>query len=197
MVQTGTIKAEINSQIYTARQILENRIELPYKVQLLPLISHQDTRGTLCEIFRKNWDFEGPRPVQWNLVHSKQNVLRGFHVHRTHWDYLLNIGSDMILGLQDIRRLSSSYNLAVTILLKSDDLHLVIIPPGVAHGFYFPHQAASFIYSVSHYHDLGDEFACRWNDPDVLVHWPCKYPILSERDQDAGSLADMITKLES
>jgi dTDP-4-dehydrorhamnose 3,5-epimerase len=183
------------SQIPTARQIHANSDTLPHEVQLLPIKSHQDARGALCEIFRKNWSLGGPSPVQWNLVQSEANVLRGFHVHQVHWDYLLNISSEMILGLQDLRQSSPSYNLAVSVRLQSDDLHLAVIPPGVAHGFYFSHRA-TLLYSVSHYFDPGDELACRWDDPAVLIHWPCENPNLSERDLNAGSLADMMTELE-
>jgi len=89
------------------------------------------------------------------------------------------INSEMILGLQDLRRSSLSYKLAVSVRLQSDDLHLAVIPPGVAHGFYFPHRA-TYLYSMSQYFDPSDELGCRWDDPAMLVRWPCKAPILSD-----------------
>jgi len=65
------------TKITTAREIIANGDILPHEVRLLPLKSHQDARGALCEVFRNDWSLGEPGPVQWNLVQSKPNVFRG------------------------------------------------------------------------------------------------------------------------
>ena len=45
-------------------------------VKNIPLVAHPDSRGTLTELFRQEW-FDGPCPLQWNMVQSEANVLRG------------------------------------------------------------------------------------------------------------------------
>jgi dTDP-4-dehydrorhamnose 3,5-epimerase len=71
----------------------------------------------------------------------------------------------------------------------------VLIPPGVGHGFYFP-VASSLIYSVTDYWDADDELGCRWDDPELHVEWQAADPLLSERDQRAGGLREMINEYE-
>lgn len=79
--------------------------------------------------------------------------------------------------------------------LQALDLHLAVVPVGVAHGFYFP-EPACHVYAVSEYFDERDEFGCRWNETALGLVWPSEDPILSERDRAAGSYADMVAALE-
>jgi dTDP-4-dehydrorhamnose 3,5-epimerase-like enzyme len=120
------------------------------------------------------------------MVRSRPNVLRGFHGHIHHLDYLTMASGEMILGLRDFRPTSRTYGLAAMLRLQGDDPHLVVLPPAVGHGFYFPAAAVHF-YGVSQAFDGSDEFGCRWDDPALQLNWPCTAPILSERDQTAGS----------
>lgn len=122
---------------------------LPEGCQIRKLTTHADARGELTEIFRQEWRL-GIDPVQWNFVASRANVLRGVHVHVVHTDYLVCLQGTMILGLVDIRPESPSHGLAATVELTGADLRAAFIPPGVAHGFFFP-EVSTLCYSVSHY----------------------------------------------
>jgi len=175
--------------IPTARDVLSNRVILPEGVKLQSLKTLDDSRGSLTEIFRDEWGL-GPRPLQWNVVRSEANVLRGVHAHRSHIDYLAMISGEMVLCLHDLRPSSPTHRRSLLLRLQGHDLHLAVVPVGVAHGFYFP-EAACLVYSVSHYFDGADEFGCRWDDPDLAVAWPCQDPLLSPRDRTAGSYDEM------
>jgi dTDP-4-dehydrorhamnose 3,5-epimerase len=163
---------------------------LPHGVQLLPLRSHGDTRGLFTEIYRDAWNL-GPRPVQWNMVRSEANVLRGVHVHTRHADLLTVADGELILGLRDLRPASPSHGMSVMLRISTEDLHMAVIPVGVAHGFYFP-RPACHIYAVTEAFDGSDEFGCRWDDPALELNWPCREPMLSKRDSEAGSLAELL-----
>jgi dTDP-4-dehydrorhamnose 3,5-epimerase len=63
---------------------------------------------------------------------------------------------------------------------------VVAVPPGVAHGFFFPEESVH-VYAVSETFDPEDELGCRWDDPETGLDWPCTAPLLSERDEQAGS----------
>ena len=68
---------------------------------------------------------------------------------------------------------------------------LIRIPIGVLHGFYFaaPSIAA---YGLTDYFDVTRELGCHWSSPGVELRWPFDAPpLLSQRDQDAGSFAEM------
>jgi dTDP-4-dehydrorhamnose 3,5-epimerase len=125
------------------------------------------------------------------MVRSHANVFRGVHVHRKHVDYLTIAMGEMVLGLHDLRPASPTYRASSLLRLQADDPHLVVIPVGVAHGFYFPAPALT-IYSVTHAFDGTDEFGCQWDDPALGLDWPCRQPILSPRDRAAGSYTGMI-----
>ena len=120
---------------------------LPAGVRFLPLKTFPDDRGTFTEAFRDDWQIE-PRPVQWNVVNSVANVLRGVHVHMKHVDVLTVVAGELILGLCDLRRASPTRGQSVLLRVQSNDMKLAVIPVGVAHGFYFP-VPACHLYGVS------------------------------------------------
>jgi len=149
-------------------------------VQLIDLVPHQDERGVLTEVFRESWN-PGVFPRQWNVVHSRQNVLRGFHAHWRHTDFLFVARGAMFLGLKDLRADSPSYCKSAALVLKDGSHQAILIPPGVGHAFYFL-EPSMHIYSVTHYWDPEDELGCRWNDPALEIDFPATDPILSPHD---------------
>jgi dTDP-4-dehydrorhamnose 3,5-epimerase len=162
---------------------------LPTGVELHPLEPHGDARGVFTELFRASWDLEVV-PVQWNAVRSEANVLRGLHAHARHWDYLTVVAGRATIGLYDLREDSPTVGLAATVDLTQEDPAAIVIPPGVAHGFYL-HEPSIHVYAVSHEWDPADELGCRWDDPGLGIPWPCSDPLLSERDRELGALSEL------
>ena len=160
---------------------------LPDGVELLRLEPHPDERGVFTELFRDSWGL-GLVPVQWNAVRSEPNVLRGVHVHWRHADFLTVVSGRATIGLHDLRRGSPTEGAGTAVDLAADSPQALLIPTGVAHGFYF-HEPSVHVYAVTHDWDPADELGCRWNDPELGIPWPCSDPMLSERDRDAGSLS--------
>ncbi len=163
--------------------------DLPEGVRIADLTMNHDHRGCLTELFREEWDV-GTELVQWNFVRSAAGVLRGMHVHPRHWDYFTLIDGVMHLGLYDLRTGSPTENASSMTIFSGEQLRAISIPPGVAHGFFYP-QNSSHVYAVSHYWDTDDELACAWDDPELGFNWPVSDPILSPRDKNAGSLAEL------
>lgn len=153
-----------------------------------PLQPNADDRGMLIELHRTAWT-PGFAPVQWNLVHNRKNVFRGFHCHVRHTDLLSIVDGSMVLGLKDLRVGSPTYNRTER-LTMTPETGLVMIPPGVGHGFYFT-ERATFLNAVSHEWSKEDELGCRWDDPDLDINWGCSDPIISERDTLAGTLSEL------
>ena len=165
----------------------------PDGVVLRPLKTHVDHRGAFTEIFRDEWDI-GIRPIQWNAVQSVARTLRGVHVHVRHDDYLILVQGRASIGLRDLRHDSPTLGVATLVELSARNLQALIIPHGVAHGFYF-HEPSFHVYSVTEYWDFDDELGCRWDDPDLEIQWPDSDPVISPRDQAWGSLTDLVTSL--
>lgn len=162
---------------------------LPDGVRLVQLTPHADERGVFTEVFRASWDLE-VAPAQWNVVSSRPNVLRGVHAHWRHTDYLLLASGRATIGLHDLREDSPTVGAGAAVELSGGPEAALVIPPGVAHGFYF-HEPSIHVYAVSHEWDPADELGCRWDDPGLGIAWPCRDPQLSVRDQALGTLSEL------
>jgi dTDP-4-dehydrorhamnose 3,5-epimerase len=156
---------------------------------------HRDERGSVTEIFRQEWP-ASIRPCQWNVAYSEANVLRGVHVHYKHIDYLVLLRGRLSAGLYDVRPKSPTYRMSSVFEICCDDLSALRIPTGVMHGFYC-HEPTIYVYGVDSYFDPNDELGCHWADPGLKLQWPCRTPKLSERDMQAGPLADVEARLRT
>jgi dTDP-4-dehydrorhamnose 3,5-epimerase len=170
-------------------------MSLPDGVRRKSLAVHRDARGGLAELFRAGQD--GPSgPPQWNVTWTEPNVLRGVHVHRLRTDYLCAIEGPMVVGLHDLRRRSPTFGAAVTLEAATDQPEMWVIPPGVAHGFYFAERSIE-LQGLDPAWDIGDEGECRWDDARLGLDWPCRDPRLSVRDDRAGDYDAILRWLEA
>jgi dTDP-4-dehydrorhamnose 3,5-epimerase len=172
------------------REIGASDWPIPDGVIIDDLACHADVRGSLTEIFRESWH-QGFRPLQWNITRTEARVLRGMHVHRIHTDYIVLIGGAMLLALHDVRPTSLSRGRSALLPLDGVAPKSVIIPPGVAHGFYFS-EPSLHLQGVDAYWDGSDEFACRFDCPELQLRWPDPKPCLSAKDRAAGTYTDMV-----
>ena len=162
---------------------------LPAGVALRVLKTLPDDRGAFTEFFRDEW-IGSPPPVQWNISRTRPNVLRGVHVHTKHWDYFCLIDGEMVIGLHDLRREGAAEARSAMFQLSGERLEALIIPPGVAHGFYSP-SCSTHVIGASSYYDPTDHRRCRWDCPELDLDWPCRAPELSPADQQAPDYAEL------
>jgi dTDP-4-dehydrorhamnose 3,5-epimerase len=167
---------------------------LPDGTSVRPLEPHLDDRGSFTELFRAEWP-TGVAPIQWNAVRSDAGVFRGVHVHLRHDDYLTVLAGRAAVGLRDLRRGSPSEGLSALVELRGDQPAAIVIPHGVAHGFYFP-EPSLHVYAVTEYWDLDDELSCRWDDPALEIAWPVSSAQVSQRDAASPPLQVLLDQLE-
>ena len=166
---------------------------LPSGVTVRSLDVHPDARGRLTEIFRRTWN-SGVDPVQWNLLHSHGNVMRGMNVHLKHDDYYVLAMGRLTLALYDLRRSSPTYGVSTMMELSSDRLEVVIVPIGVLHGTLY-HEPSVMLTGRSNYYDPEDDLGCLWSDPMLGVAWRTRDPILVGRDAERPSLQQLEAEL--
>ena len=154
-------------------------------VVIRDLVVHNDPRGALHEVYRAAWT-PVPPFLQWNLVTSEPNSLRGVHVHPRHSDYLHVISGRMLLGLHDLRPDDPNDRHSMLVELDGDCPQSVFIGPGVCHGFYFPIRT-TYIYGLSTGWATSEEAGCRYDDPRLRLRWPAMDPLLSSRDENPGT----------
>jgi dTDP-4-dehydrorhamnose 3,5-epimerase len=170
-------------------------LNLPEGVIISDLKPIRDDRGYFMEAFKEEWTV-GFKAKQWNIVYSNPGALRGMRLHHTHSDYVVLFKGKAIYALLDLRAGSPTENKLAMVDLDGSKPRSVIIPPGVAHGFYF-FEESYYVYCVTHYYDPDDEFGFKFDDPDANIPWPSKEVILTERDKDLPTLKEAVKRVPS
>lgn len=161
--------------------------------QLFELEPHPDDRGSLTEIYRREWVTAGREAVQANLSWSRPGVLRGLHWHRRQADYWCVLSGVAHVALVDLRE-GSPTRLGITLrrIDAGERRFGLAIPAGVAHGF-FAESEVLLLYLVDATFSGDDEQGLAWDDPGLDIAWPTTSPTLSERDRSNPSLAEVLT----
>jgi dTDP-4-dehydrorhamnose 3,5-epimerase len=170
---------------------------LPTEIEGVVLIEpavHGDERGFLLETFRDSEmqslgievDF-----VQDNQSRSDAGVLRGVHMQRGQAKLVRCPRGRIFDVAVDLRPDSPTYKRWEGYELDDVDHRQLFIPAGFGHGFCVLSETADVLYRLSSYYDPDLERGVAWDDPEIAVRWPISDPILSERDRNAPSLADL------
>lgn len=161
-------------------------------VQLVALEPHADERGSLTEVWRREWASAGRDAVQANLSWSRRGVLRGLHWHRRQRDYWCVLSGVAHVALVDLRDGSPTRLATFERRIDANDRRFgLAIPNGVAHGF-FAETDVLLLYLVDAYYSGEDELGLAWDDPHVALTWPEADPVLSERDRSNPSLEQVL-----
>lgn len=95
---------------------------------------NEDGRGWLAEIYRS--DETGFRPVMSYISVTNPGVIRGPHEHKEQSDCFVFIGpGDFELHLWDRRERGDAKNEYLKIEAGENNPVLVVVPPGVVHGY--------------------------------------------------------------
>ncbi len=152
-----------------------------------------DDRGYLFESFRSSW-LPGIEFVQDNHSRSTKGALRGLHYQHEHpQGKLVRVVRGEVFDVAvDIRASSPTFGQWIGRILSEQNKELFWIPPGFAHGFLVLSDEADFVYKCTDYYTPGDEYAIRWDDPDLAIDWPLDSITLnlSEKDTRAPFLKD-------
>ncbi|MCB0869926.1 MAG: dTDP-4-dehydrorhamnose 3,5-epimerase [Solirubrobacterales bacterium] len=155
-----------------------------------------DERGFFVETFSRDaWRELGVEAdfVQHNHSRSSKGTLRGLHFQTTPGQAkLMRCPRGKIFDVAvDLRRDSPTYGKWEGYLLDDEKHHQLYVPVGFAHGFCVLSETADVTYLVSSLYDPATEMGIRWDDPEVGVEWPVSEPLLSQRDIEAPTLAEI------
>jgi dTDP-4-dehydrorhamnose 3,5-epimerase len=173
--------------------------ELEGVVLLAPTV-HGDDRGFMVETFRTD-DWAGlgvDTPfVQHNHSRSSKGTLRGIHFQTAPGQAkLVRCPRGEVLDVAvDLRRGSPTFGQWEAHVLDDVSHHQLFVPVGFGHGFVVLSEVADVAYLVSSVYDPVTEAGIAWDDPDVGVDWRVAEPLLSGRDQEAPSLAEVAETL--
>jgi dTDP-4-dehydrorhamnose 3,5-epimerase len=164
---------------------------------LIRNIIHKDNRGLFIKIYNRDiFRLNGIQFVAQEEFYtiSRANVLRGMHFQVPPADYgkLVHCVRGSVYDVTlDIRKGSPTYGQCWSRRLDDTGREAIFIPSGFAHGFYSLTPDATLSYSLSKGYEPSCDCGILW---DSFGHvWPCRDPILSERDRGLVAFDDFDT----
>ena len=168
---------------------------LPGVFELRPVV-HRDARGFFIETYQKvKFADLGIADVfvQDNHSRSAKGTLRGLHYQLHHPQAkLCRVAEGEALDVAlDVRIGSPTFGKWASVLLSAKEQNQIYVPVGFAHGFLALTDSVQFLYKCSDFYDPEDEHGIAWNDPDLKIYWGATAPIVSERDANFPTLAQI------
>ena len=180
-------------------EALETRLDGP--ILLKPRV-FGDERGFFSETYRQNVFAElgiAEPMVQDNHSRSTRNIVRGMHFQIGEGvSKLVRCGRGTIYDVVvDLRKGSPTYGEWEGFELSDENMHMLYVPIGFAHGFCVTSEIADVMYKQSNYYSDERERGISYRDPDVGIEWPVPLDDLipSERDANAPTLRDFEDQL--
>lgn len=116
----------------TKKKIKETGIE---GLKVIPLKAHVDDRGFLIEILRACDPHFNKFGQIYMVADFAKGTVRAFHKHKKLWDFFFIAAGAAKFAFYDDRRRSHSYKKIVTVVTSLENPSLIIVPPGVFHGW--------------------------------------------------------------
>ncbi len=156
-------------------------------VVLAELDVHADSRGSFCEVWRKEWF-----PGEWQQANrsvSRAGVFRGLHLHEHQRDLWRCESGTVLAVLADARGPLMGKAPRVVYARLDHPGKILLIPRGVLHGYYADSDAVVH-YMVDQTYNPKDEHGVFWGDHALGVSLPT-VPTISPRDASAPRWHDL------
>ncbi len=145
-------------------------------VKIKKLEKHSDDRGFLAEILRDDENLM-KKFGQSTFTKTYPGVIKAFHWHKKQDDLWFIFEGNAQVVLYDVRKGSSTYKKTQVIFAGEDDLKLILIPKGVAHGYrVLGGKPLKMIYYTTEHYDpkKPDEERISHDDPGIGFDWSTK-----------------------
>lgn len=148
-----------------------------------------DKRGFFLETYREDTLLEAGisrRFVQDNHSRSSRGVLRGLHYQLIQpQGKLVRVTRGRVFDVAvDVRVGSPTFGQWYGATLDDENMRMMYVPPGFAHGFVVLSEMADFIYKCTDYYHPQSEQGILWNDPEIGIEWPIIEVKISDKDGD-------------
>ncbi len=168
-------------------KFLETPLPGAYLIELEPL---RDERGlfarTFCQEEFSRIGFQ-KRIVQINhSVTRKKGSIRGIHYQlppASEAKLIRCIHGRVFDVMMDLRSASPNFLRHYGVELSKDNMRMVFIPEGFAHGFQTLTDDAELLYHHSEFYTPHCERGLRYDDPALAINWPLPVSEVSVKDQ--------------
>ena len=157
---------------------------------LITYNSFQDLRGEIYSTYDASLEAKlGSQFLHDKFVQNRANCLRGMHGDYKTSKIVTCLSGKITQVILDVRKGSDTYGGSYSLDITPDCLSSLLIPAGVANGFYSPlkslyHYKLSY---VGNYADADSQFSYYWQSKNIRHHWGAINPTVSSRDAAAES----------
>ena len=163
---------------------------------------YEDNRGYFFESY--NQRFFREQGIYTNFVQDNQSisvkgVLRGLHFQKIAPQAKLVrcIVGEVYDVVVDLRKSSETYKKWFGVKLSEDNMKMMFVPKGFAHGFVTLSDVAVFHYKCDELYMPSSDGGIIYNDPEINIDWGVDVSqlIMSDKDRVLPKLADIETDL--
>jgi len=120
-------------------------------------------------------------------VTRQKGAIRGMHYQRppaSEIKIIRCVGGSVFDVMVDIRKGSPTFMKWHGVEISKDNMRMVYIPEGFAHGFQALSANAELIYHHSEFYNPENEQGIKFDDPALAITWPLPFSTVSPRDQN-------------
>lgn len=168
-------------------KFFETPLSGAYIIELEPF---QDSRGLFARTYCKREFKEIGHDrefVQFNhSANTNKGTLRGMHYQvppSAEIKLIRCIRGVVYDVIIDVRYGSSTFLKYYGVELSEENMKMIYIPEGFAHGFQTLEDNTKMIYHHTQYYTPENEKAIRFNDPLINISWPLEPVNLTEKDK--------------
>ena len=146
-----------------------------------------DDRGYFTETYKRSvFEASGIHADfrQDNQSFSKKGTLRGLHFQKEPHAQgkLVRVVKGRIFDVGvDLRKDSNTYGKYISAILSEENMDMLWIPEGFAHGF-LALEDSVVLYKATNEYNKESEGGIIWNDPDIRIKWPEEPSEISPKD---------------
>jgi dTDP-4-dehydrorhamnose 3,5-epimerase len=126
--------------------------------------------------------------VQCNISLSRmRGTLRGMHYQAVPHEEIKLVqctGGAIFDVIVDLRSESETFGKWYSVELTGENMRMLYIPKGFAHGFLTLVDDTQVFYQMSEFYEPGYSRGVRWNDPTFNIYWPAEIRVISTRDRE-------------
>jgi len=156
-----------------------------------------DERGKFYRVFCENELKEigyTKKIVQINQSLTKQKgVIRGMHFQfppKAEIKIVKCVSGSIFDVAIDLRKGSPTFLQWHAEILSAENMKMIVVPEGFAHGFQALENDCEIIYFVSEFYSPSNEGGVRYNDPKINIKWPLEVSNISKKDKELNLLDD-------
>ncbi len=124
---------------------------------------------------------------QYNASYNyKKGTLRGLHYQNppyTETKYVRCTNGAVYDVIVDLRPESPTYKKWLGIELSAENMKMLYVPKGCAHGYLTLTDNAEVFYMVTAFYHKEAEGGVRYNDPAFNIEWPVEITDISDKDK--------------